>query len=105
MDKSKLWAIVTVVLGLVGSGTGLLVAGRDVESILYLYTGLAGIAATTIPILFQVAKLNQKQDDQSQVLDQIQDQTNGILSKKIENGVEAILLKHNLITDTKGGSK
>lgn len=103
MDRSKLWAIVTVVLGLIGSGTGLVIAGRDIESVLYLYTGLAGIAATTIPILFQVAKLNSKQDDQSAILNQIQDQTNGILAKKIENGVEAVLFKHELIP--KGGSK
>lgn len=103
MDKSKLWAVVAFVLGLIGSGTGLMIAGRDIESILYLYTGLAGIAATTIPILFQVSKLNQKQDAQTDKLQEIQENTNGILSKKIAVGVESVLRKHGLI-DSGGGN-
>ncbi len=91
MDKSKLWAVVAIVLCLVGSATGLVVAGRDVETILYLYAGIAGIASTTIPVLFQVAKLNQKQDEQTDKLNKITENTNGILDAKIRNGVRDAL--------------
>lgn len=91
MAASRMWAVVAITLGLIGSTTGLVLAGRDIQSILYLYTGLAGIAATTIPLLFSVAKLNKKTDDQTVTLDQIHEQTNGILDAKIERVVRKLL--------------
>lgn len=97
-NGALVWAVVSVFLILIGGAIGLVITGRDIESILYLYTGLVGIAAAVVPLLIQVSKLRDTNEEQSAVLeeqnhklDQITEQTNGILDAKIERIVRSAL--------------
>lgn len=90
------WAAIAVLLVLVGGAVGLTALGRDIQAVLYLYTGIVGVLAGVLPVLFAVNTLNRKTDEQTVQLDQqtakidtIVDQTNGELEAKIRNIMRA----------------
>lgn len=94
MKASTVWALVGVLLILVGGAVGLTYAGRDIQSVMYLYTGLAGLAAGLVSSFLQVRKLSQKTDRQTEKLDEIHEQTNGVMDEKIERVVRMVLSEY-----------
>jgi hypothetical protein len=84
-------AALVLLVCLVAAAVALTYSGMDPAAIVGLLAGIAGVGATMVGLLGRLASLHQETAQQTQVIQKIDHQTNGVLEERMRRVVDDAL--------------